>query len=169
METALVTAIIQNFVMYNIANLMSVILKEKTLLQIVAVCALLVRVMGFWPAFAGLMTTFVLMPASSFLGRRLARARKAIVGHTDARVKLTTEVKLFTFFLLTSSLQKDLSDFNLAFDLWITRTQFDWIRTWHAKFCSALIIEASSSRTQFLGCFHTSALISFNKKKSEQK
>lgn len=61
-------------------------------MQIIVVCALLVQVMGMWPALAGLLTTLVLMPASSFLGRRLAKARKAIVGHTDARIKLTTEV-----------------------------------------------------------------------------
>ena len=61
-------------------------------LQIVVVCFLLIRVMGMWPALAGLATTCLLIPSSSFIGRRLSKARKAVVGHTDARVKLTTEV-----------------------------------------------------------------------------
>ena len=60
-------------------------------LQIVVVCFLLVRVMGMWPAVAGLATTCLLIPSSSWVGRRLSKARKAVVGHTDARVKLTTE------------------------------------------------------------------------------
>lgn len=61
-------------------------------MQIAVVCIILVRVMGMLPALAGLATTLLLIPASSFVGRRLAKARKAVVGHTDARVKLTTEV-----------------------------------------------------------------------------
>ena len=61
-------------------------------MQIAVVCLLLVRVMGPLPALAGLGTTLLLIPASSFVGRRLGKARKAVVGHTDARVKLTTEV-----------------------------------------------------------------------------
>lgn len=64
-----------------------------TALQILVVCALLVRVMGLWPAVAGLAVTLLLIPTSSFIGRRLSKARKAVVAQTDARVKLTTEVR----------------------------------------------------------------------------
>ena len=62
------------------------------MLQILVVCALLVRVMGIWSAAAGLFVTLLLIPTSSIVGKRLAAARRAVVGQTDARVKLTTEV-----------------------------------------------------------------------------
>jgi ATP-binding cassette subfamily C (CFTR/MRP) protein 1 len=62
--------------------------------QILMVMAMLIRVLSFWPAFVGLMVTVGLIPLSSFVARALARVRKKIVGLTDARVKLSSEVIL---------------------------------------------------------------------------
>lgn len=53
---------------------------------------LLVRVINWAPALAGLGVTVALIPLSALVGRTLARVRRELVGYTDARVKLCTEV-----------------------------------------------------------------------------
>ena len=53
---------------------------------------LLVRVIHLVPALAGLGVTIALIPLTTLVGRQLAAIRKQLVGYTDARVKLCTEV-----------------------------------------------------------------------------
>ncbi|GAB4815546.1 hypothetical protein N2152v2_002592 [Parachlorella kessleri] len=60
--------------------------------QILATMALLVRVIHWVPALAGLGVTVAIIPASTWLGKRLGALRKELIRHTDARVKLCTEV-----------------------------------------------------------------------------
>lgn len=60
--------------------------------QILVVLAMLIRIIGVAPAFAGFGATLLLIPASLFAGRRMAKIRKELVGRTDRRVRLTTEV-----------------------------------------------------------------------------
>lgn len=61
-------------------------------LQILVVMGLLVRVIHWAPALAGLAVTIALIPLSAFVGKRLAAVRRELIGFTDARVKLCTEV-----------------------------------------------------------------------------
>lgn len=61
-------------------------------LQILAVMALLVRIMHFIPSLVGLGVTVALIPLSALVARALARVRKRVVALTDARVKLASEV-----------------------------------------------------------------------------
>lgn len=60
--------------------------------QILAVMALLVRVLGFIPAFAGLIVTVLLIPLNAVAGKYMAGFRKKKMSLTDSRVKLTSEV-----------------------------------------------------------------------------
>ncbi len=60
--------------------------------QIAVVMAMLVRLMGWAPAMAGLVVTVVMIPLSTLLGRGLARVRRAMMTQTDARVKLASEI-----------------------------------------------------------------------------
>ncbi|KAL6750031.1 P-loop containing nucleoside triphosphate hydrolase protein [Haematococcus lacustris] len=60
--------------------------------QIFVVMALLVRIMGWAPAMAGLAVTVVMIPLSTLVGKSLGTARRAMVKQTDARVKLATEI-----------------------------------------------------------------------------
>ncbi|PRW33949.1 ABC transporter isoform A [Chlorella sorokiniana] len=60
--------------------------------QILVVMGLLVRIIHWAPALAGLGVTIALIPISALVGRQLAAVRRALVGFTDARVKLCTEV-----------------------------------------------------------------------------
>jgi ATP-binding cassette subfamily C (CFTR/MRP) protein 1 len=60
--------------------------------QIVAVMALLVRIIHFIPAMVGLAVTVALIPLSALVAKALARVRKKVVALTDARVKLCSEV-----------------------------------------------------------------------------
>ena len=60
--------------------------------QIMVTMLLLVRVMSWAPALAGVGVTVILVPGGSFISRRLAKVRRQIVANTDARMKLTTEV-----------------------------------------------------------------------------
>lgn len=53
---------------------------------------MLVRVIHWLPALAGLLMTALLVPASAMIGRKLSAVRKVLVGKTDARVKLCSEV-----------------------------------------------------------------------------
>jgi hypothetical protein len=60
--------------------------------QILVVMGLLVRVIHLLPALAGLAVCVALIPLSTLVGRQLGRIRRRLVGYTDARVKLCTEV-----------------------------------------------------------------------------
>ena len=60
--------------------------------QILVVMGLLVRVIKWQAALAGLAATLALIPLSIAVGRALASVRKRLIGYTDARVKLCTEV-----------------------------------------------------------------------------
>lgn len=60
--------------------------------QILVVMGLLVRIMSFWPAMAGLIVTILLIPLSALIGKKQGQVRKEVLKHTDARVKLCTEV-----------------------------------------------------------------------------
>lgn len=60
--------------------------------QILCVMGLLVRIMHFLPSLAGLGVTMLLIPTSMVLGKRLGASRRAQIKHTDARVKLCSEV-----------------------------------------------------------------------------
>ncbi|PRW61038.1 multidrug resistance-associated 1 isoform X8 [Chlorella sorokiniana] len=60
--------------------------------QILVVMGLLVRVIHWAPALAGLGATLALIPIAGTVGRALAGVRRRLVGFTDARVKLCTEV-----------------------------------------------------------------------------
>ena len=53
---------------------------------------LLVRVMGAAPALAGIAVTLLMLPAGSMATQRLTSVRKDLLTHSDARIKLTTEV-----------------------------------------------------------------------------
>jgi len=60
--------------------------------QIIAVMALLVRIIHFIPAMVGLAVTVALIPLSALVAKALARIRKKVVALTDARVKMCSEV-----------------------------------------------------------------------------
>jgi hypothetical protein len=60
--------------------------------QILVVMAMLVRVLNLVPAACGLASTIALIPASIYTGRKLAGIRKRLMMHTDARIKLCSEV-----------------------------------------------------------------------------
>ena len=55
---------------------------------------MLVRVMDWASALAGVAVTFTLVPVGSWLSRKLGQTRKALVKCSDARLKLTTELLL---------------------------------------------------------------------------
>ena len=61
-------------------------------IQILAVMALLVRIIHVIPALVGLAVTVALIPLSALVARALARVRKRIIALTDSRVKLCGEV-----------------------------------------------------------------------------
>ena len=63
-------------------------------MQIVVIMGMLVRVIGWAPALAGFVTTCALIPVTGWLGRKLGAVRRAVVKHTDARVRITTEAIL---------------------------------------------------------------------------
>eukprot|EP00191_Tetraselmis_sp_GSL018_P016990 CAMPEP_0177592954 /NCGR_PEP_ID=MMETSP0419_2-20121207/8848_1 /TAXON_ID=582737 /ORGANISM="Tetraselmis sp., Strain GSL018" /LENGTH=334 /DNA_ID=CAMNT_0019083881 /DNA_START=35 /DNA_END=1035 /DNA_ORIENTATION=- len=60
--------------------------------QIIVVMAMLINVMNLWPAVAGFVVTVALIPLNMIIGRFLGRIRRTLVGKTDARIKLCTEV-----------------------------------------------------------------------------
>jgi len=60
--------------------------------QIFVVMALLVRIMHFLPAMAGLVVTVIMIPLSTFIGKALGKARREMLKQTDARVKLASEI-----------------------------------------------------------------------------
>ena len=62
------------------------------MLQILIVMGLLVTIMGWAATLAGFAVTVVMIPSSTLVGRYLQAARKEMLKHTDARVKLSTEI-----------------------------------------------------------------------------
>lgn len=62
------------------------------MLQILIVMGLLVTIMGWAATMAGFAVTVVMIPSSTLVGRYLQAARKEMLKHTDARVKLSTEI-----------------------------------------------------------------------------
>ncbi|KAF5828549.1 hypothetical protein DUNSADRAFT_17458 [Dunaliella salina] len=60
--------------------------------QIFVVMALLVRIMHFLPAMAGLVVTVIMIPLSTVIGKALGKARREMLKQTDARVKLASEI-----------------------------------------------------------------------------
>ena len=61
-------------------------------LQIAVIMVLLARLVHWQPALAGVLTTVVLVPVTAAITRKAAHVRKRLVGLTDARVKVCTEV-----------------------------------------------------------------------------
>jgi len=60
--------------------------------QIAVIMVLLARLVHWQPALAGVLTTVVLVPVTAAITRKAAHVRKRLVGLTDARVKVCTEV-----------------------------------------------------------------------------
>jgi ATP-binding cassette subfamily C (CFTR/MRP) protein 10 len=60
--------------------------------QILLVMGLLIRIMGWAATLAGLVVTVIMIPASTLIGGVINTSRKEMLKHTDARVKLSTEV-----------------------------------------------------------------------------
>lgn len=60
--------------------------------QILVVMGMLVRVVHPIPAACGLASTIALIPFSIVTGRKLASIRKQLMQHSDARIKLCSEV-----------------------------------------------------------------------------
>lgn len=65
---------------------------NRPLLQILIVMGMLVRIIGWAPALAGLMVTVAIIPLSAVIGKALSVARREMVAQTDDRVKLASEV-----------------------------------------------------------------------------
>lgn len=61
-------------------------------LQILVVMAMLVRLLDWLPALAGLLVTVAVIPVTAAIGRAMSAERKKMVAATDARVKLVSEV-----------------------------------------------------------------------------
>ena len=53
---------------------------------------MLIRVIGFLPAFAGFAVTVAILPLAAVLGTWMTGIRKKAIGVTDQRVKLVTEI-----------------------------------------------------------------------------
>ena len=64
------------------------------LLQVVVTMLLLVSVLSWAPALAGIVTMLVLVPVTGLISRRLVHVRHSLLRASDARLKLTTEVLL---------------------------------------------------------------------------
>ena len=60
--------------------------------QIAVIMVLLARLVHWQPALAGVVTTVVLVPITAIITRKAAHVRKRLIGLTDARVKVCTEV-----------------------------------------------------------------------------
>ncbi|MEW5309623.1 MAG: hypothetical protein WDW38_001500 [Sanguina aurantia] len=60
--------------------------------QILVVMGMLVNIMSWAPAMAALAVTILLIPLSTLVGKSLAAARKQMLIHIDARVKLCSEI-----------------------------------------------------------------------------
>ncbi len=62
--------------------------------QIFVNLAILVSIMGWAPAFAGLLVTIALIPVTGIFTRQMTRIRKRILSRTDARMELLSEVRM---------------------------------------------------------------------------
>ena len=61
-------------------------------LQVLGVIALLMRLLGLWPALACLAVSLAVVPINLLVLRTQTKLRRQTLVHTDARVKLTGEV-----------------------------------------------------------------------------
>ena len=61
-------------------------------IKILVVMLLLVRILHWVPAMAGLGMTLALIPVSAVVGERLGKLRRVIMLHSDARIRLVSEV-----------------------------------------------------------------------------
>jgi ATP-binding cassette subfamily C (CFTR/MRP) protein 1 len=61
-------------------------------MQIAVIMVLLARLVHWQPALAGVLTTVVLVPITAAITRKAAGVRKRLIGLTDERVKVCTEV-----------------------------------------------------------------------------
>ena len=59
--------------------------------QMVVFMLLLARLVGWWSALAGVITTVTVMPISAWFGARQSASRERLIALTDARVKLCSE------------------------------------------------------------------------------
>lgn len=53
---------------------------------------LIVHIMGWAATMAGFAVTVIMIPSSTIVGKYLGTARREMLKHTDARVKLSTEI-----------------------------------------------------------------------------
>lgn len=60
--------------------------------QIFIIMAMLARIMGWASTLAGLAVTVIMIPLSTLVGKALGTSRREMLKHTDARVKLSTEI-----------------------------------------------------------------------------
>jgi len=60
--------------------------------QVLVTIGLLVRVLGIVPAAVGLLTTIIFIPINMAVGKRIFAYRRKLIGYTDKRVKMVTEV-----------------------------------------------------------------------------
>ncbi|CAG9462430.1 unnamed protein product [Pedinophyceae sp. YPF-701] len=60
--------------------------------QIILIMVLLFRIMKPVPAIAGLLTTLLLIPINIVVGKKMFKIRRALIGFTDRRIRLITEV-----------------------------------------------------------------------------
>ncbi len=65
-----------------------------TPLQVFAILLLLVRIIGWAPALAGLAVTLLILPLTMTLGRKLSDVRRSLLARTDARIKVVSEAIL---------------------------------------------------------------------------
>jgi ABC transporter transmembrane region len=60
--------------------------------QVLLIIFLLHRIIGPWPALAGLAVTVLLVPINTVIGKVVHKYRKELIDKTDARIKLVSEV-----------------------------------------------------------------------------
>ena len=59
--------------------------------QMTVFMLLLSRLVGWWSALAGVVTTVMVLPVSAWVGSRQSASRERLIALTDARVKLCSE------------------------------------------------------------------------------
>ena len=95
-------------------------------LQIVTIMFMLSAILGAGPSFAGLGMTIVMIPVGAVVGKKLAKLRKELVGHTDARIKCTSEVitgiKAIKLYAWEDPYLKKVKELRETELLWIRRT-----------------------------------------------
>jgi hypothetical protein len=80
------------FAVSNPASVLYTPVRVMPSLQILVVMAMLVRLLDWLPALAGLLVTVAVIPVTAAIGRAMSAERKKMVAATDARVKLVSEV-----------------------------------------------------------------------------